>query len=53
MQEYWIVDPDRELVTVYVLDDGVYAAGIEATGDMVVTSRALTGFAEPARTLFP
>jgi Uma2 family endonuclease len=52
VREYWIVDPVRESVAVYDLDDGTYTLRAEASGDAVVSSLVLTGFAIPARTIF-
>jgi Uma2 family endonuclease len=52
VREYWIVDPVRESVAVYDLDGDVYTLRAEASGDAVVSSRVLTGFAIPARTIF-
>jgi Uma2 family endonuclease len=52
VREYWIVDPVRESVAVYDLDDGAYTLRAEASGDAVVSSLVLTGFAIPARTIF-
>jgi Uma2 family endonuclease len=52
VREHWIVDPVRESVAVYDLDGDVYTLRAEASGDAVVSSRVLTGFAIPARTIF-
>jgi Uma2 family endonuclease len=52
VREYWIVDPVRETVTVFGLQDGAYVLRIEASGDGVVSSSVLTGFETPAEVIF-
>jgi Uma2 family endonuclease len=52
VREYWIVDPVRESVAAYDLDDGTYTLRAEASGDAVVSSLVLSGFAIPARAIF-
>ena len=50
--EYWIVDPAREMVSVFERDGDTYVVRVEATGDDVVTSGVLTGFQIAARSVF-
>jgi Uma2 family endonuclease len=50
--EYWIVDPEREKVSVFERDGDTYVVRVEATGDPVVTSGVLTGFQIAARSAF-
>jgi Uma2 family endonuclease len=52
VQEYWIIDPVRETVAVFDLQDGAYALHVEASGDAVVSSNVLAGFQIPAETIF-
>src|SRR5690242_18983991 len=42
--EYWIVDPAREIVSVFARDGDTYTLRIEATGDDMITSSVLMGF---------
>ncbi len=53
VQEYWIVDPARESVAVYQLDDGAYVLHAEATGDAIIASDVVSGFETSARAIFP
>jgi len=50
--EYWIIDPTREIVSVFALDGDTYIVRIEAAGDDMVTSSVLTGFAITAQSVF-
>lgn len=50
--EYWIVDPIRQVVSLYALEGDTYTLQIEATGDEIVTSGVLTGFTITARSVF-
>lgn len=50
--EYWIVDPAREMVSVFERDGDTYVVRVEATGDDVVASGVLTGFQIAARSVF-
>ncbi len=52
VHEYWIIDPVREVVSVFELDGDTYRSRIEAMGDDRVTSDVLTGFAITARSVF-
>ncbi len=53
VREYWVVDPERDAVTVLTLDGDAYTTLVEATGDAAVRSLALPGFAAPAAAFFP
>lgn len=53
VREYWLVDPERDAVTVLTLEDGAYTMLVEATGDDAVRSLVLPGFASPAAAFFP
>jgi Uma2 family endonuclease len=49
--EYWIVDPDEEIVEQYVLQDETYTLRMKSqTG--ILQSEAVPGFAVPVRALF-
>lgn len=50
--EYWIIDPEREMVSVFALDGATYTTRIEARGDEQVTSGVLTDFQIIARSVF-
>ncbi len=50
--EYWIVDPEREMVSVFECESDTYVVRVEATGDAVVTSGVLAGFQIAARSAF-
>jgi Uma2 family endonuclease len=50
--EYWIIDPAREVVSVFEIDGDTYRVRIEATGDGIVTSGVLTGFQIIAQSVF-
>lgn len=52
VHEYWIIDPAREIVSVFALDGDTYIVRVEAAGDDIVTSGVLTGFAIIARSVF-
>ncbi len=52
VQEYWIVDPAHETISVYVLDAGTYVLHAEATGDTAVSSNVVSGFQIAARNIF-
>ncbi len=53
VREYWIVDPDRESVQVYLLRDGTYLPPQTYTKDTPVPSEVLPGFAADLSTVFP
>ena len=50
--EYWIVDPERRLVTVHQLQDGQYAAHGEFAAGTQATSPLLPGFGIDVTALF-
>lgn len=52
VHEYWIIDPAREMVSVFERDGDTYVVRVEATGDDSVTSGVLTGFQITARSVF-
>lgn len=49
--EYWIIDPDAEMVEQYLLDGDQYALAVKA-GSGVLVSRAVAGFEIPVRAIF-
>lgn len=55
VREYWIVDPELELVKVYRLQDGRYGKAHELTLDAKdsLTTPLLPGFSLPLATVFP
>ncbi len=53
VREYWLVDPERDTVTVLALEGGAYTVLVEATGDDAVRSLVLPEFASPAAAFFP
>ena len=53
VREYWIVDPDRETVQVYVLRDGKYLPPRSYPKDTPVPSEVLPGFVADLTTVFP
>jgi len=52
VQEYWIINPMRQMVSIYVRDDGIFALKAEATGNDTVPSDVVTGFQTSARSIF-
>ena len=50
--EYWVIDPDLEVVEVSVLEAGSFGALIRLTAGDVLTSPQLPGFALPIADLF-
>jgi Uma2 family endonuclease len=50
--EYWIVDPQRQVVQVHRLQDGAYALHGEFTAGQAATSALLEGFAVDVAALF-
>ncbi|HOT91954.1 MAG TPA: Uma2 family endonuclease [Anaerolineae bacterium] len=49
--EYWIVDPDEEIVEQYILEEEIYTLRMKSqTG--ILQSQAVPGFAVPVRALF-
>ncbi len=51
VDEYWIIDPDAEIVEQYLLDGDQYALAVKA-GSGVLISRAVAGFEIPVRAIF-
>ncbi len=51
VDEYWIIDPDAEMVEQYLLDGDQYALAVKA-GSGVLVSRAVAGFEIPVRAIF-
>lgn len=49
--EYWIIDPDTEVLEQYVAIDGIYELRLNS-GEGTVTSTAVPGFQIPSRALF-
>jgi len=49
--EYWLVDPDAEVLEQYLLRDGAYTLALKSGGGQV-HSRVVAGFAIPVRALF-
>lgn len=52
VEEYWLVDPDRRMVTVFHLVGGRYATGKNFAARQKLGSRVLPGFEVPARLFF-
>ena len=51
VDEYWIIDPEAEIVEQYLLDGDQYSLAVKA-GSGVLTSRAVAGFEIPVRAIF-
>lgn len=49
--EYWIIDPDGEMVEHYLLDGDAYRLNVKAGSGMLI-SRAIPGFQIPVRAIF-
>jgi Uma2 family endonuclease len=49
--EYWIVDPEKEVVEQYLLQDGIYELLLK-TGQGTISSHSLPGFTIPVRAIF-
>jgi Uma2 family endonuclease len=50
--DYWIVDADRQCISVYTLRDGACGDPTEATGDDMIRSTVVDGFTVRARDAF-
>ena len=50
--EYWIVDPRKQSVRIYTLDDGKFTSWGIYSEDDVITSKVLTGFELRASAIF-
>ena len=51
VREYWIVDPEKQVLEQYVLEEGAYELRMKA-GDGMVHSVAIAGFSIPVRAIF-
>ena len=51
VKEYWIIDPDAEVVEQYLLRDEEYLL-IKKTDSGILKSEAIAGFAIPVRAIF-
>ncbi len=51
VQEYWIIDPDRQILEQYVLDGDLYELRLKA-GDGIVKSNVIAGFTIPINAIF-
>lgn len=51
VQEYWIIDPEKEIVEQYVLQDNAYELLLK-TGQGTATSHVLANFEIPVRAIF-
>lgn len=52
VQEYWIINPMRQMVSGYVRDSGLFTLKVEATGNDMVTSDVVSGFQTSAGSIF-
>lgn len=52
IQEYWLVDPETEVVTVHTLDGGVYGELCSVNGDRLILSSVLEDLDVLAHELF-
>lgn len=52
VQEYWIIHPMRQMVSIYVREGDIFVLRIEATGDDAIFSDIVTGFQTSARSIF-
>jgi len=51
VSEYWLIDPEKEIVRQYHLVDGEYQLAIKAA-DGIISSKAVNGFEIPIRAIF-
>lgn len=51
VQEYWIIDPDQEIVEQYFLEGDTYRLAFKVASG-VLTSRVVDGFSVPVRAIF-
>ncbi len=51
VQEYWVIDPEKQVVEQYVLEEGEYALRLKASEGMI-RSEAVAGFAIPIQAIF-
>jgi Uma2 family endonuclease len=52
VREYWIIDTNPQIVTVYTLRERAYGEPTEVTGDDLVRSTIVDGFSVHARDIF-
>lgn len=52
VQEYWIINPMRQMVSIYIRDGSIFALKVEATGNDTITSDVVTGFQTSAQFIF-
>lgn len=52
VQEYWIINPMRQMVSIYVRDGGLFTLKAEATGNDTITSDVVSGFQMSAQFIF-
>ena len=50
--EYWIIDPDRQVVEQYIAEEGIYALKHKARNQEIIFCQVLPGFNIPARAVF-
>ena len=49
--EYWVIDPEKQIVEQYILQEGQYDLRLKA-GEGMIRSEAVAGFAIPIRAIF-
>ncbi len=52
VQEYWIINPMRQMVSIYIRDGSIFALKVEATGNDTVTSDVVADFHTSAGSIF-
>ncbi|MDQ2787438.1 MAG: Uma2 family endonuclease [Chloroflexota bacterium] len=52
VQEYWIINPMRQMVSIYACDSGIFALKREMTGNDMVISDVVSGFQTNTRSIF-
>lgn len=50
--EYWLIDPDEQIVEQYLLDGGIYQLHVRVTAEMTISSAILPDFQIPVRAIF-
>jgi len=50
--EYWIIDPEKQVLEQYVLEEGTYALKHKARNQEIIFCQVLPGFDIPARAVF-
>lgn len=51
VKEYWIIDPEKEFVEQYILEDGKYDLRVKS-GNGIISSPVIDGFEIPIRAIF-